>query len=633
MSEDKSIICKLGRCDIPEVQKQYDFNVNLLKSNIILFGSPQSGKSNLIKLIINILHKIRNENNEQIFILDFGGALVRYKEMPLVSAYFDNSNEEYVKRVFKILDNELKKNNKKLEETGFAQYQKNDIKHTTFLIDNFNAFLDEPRYVGYQEKLSRICRDGLSKGITVIVTASETKGTSNFLNSFSQKIAINLTNSKYEEIFGMKVSNIGNIAGRGFANITFKSDDMKENFNLNCPYEIHCSLAEKIDSNDFEYHLHKKFKYDVENKTFSNQAKKYQTFSDELTKNEYLRLTEKSLDEYYLDFKNPEKYKDSKDYMYKFIAGLDYVDFKPVTLNFKESRCLAVYSQRDFGREHLIERIVTRLIDISPERKLVLFDDGRHLLEPLKKKYEYKNENLIYISQFKEVDIPDNSVNEVSTAQKVKSTNNNNNFQRSHISLDFLGINNNKNSEITPDLTKKKRKLSPIRQFYKYIHENCTDIGNFASYVYIGEKIVNPVRDSRIPYICKENGKDSTVFVIQSKLAYSSVEENKNFIQYILPMLADIAEDRDYIFIFSDVKKMSDASMNETFNSIVRSVVILDNIAEFVSERGNKTILSEMDINNLKSDYAKCEYGDGYYYDVEADNLKKLKFIKEDEIK
>ena len=34
------------------------------------------------------------------------------------------------------------------------------------------------------------------------------------------------------------------------------------------------------------------------------------------------------------------------------------------------------------------------------------------------------------------------------------------------------------------------------------------------------------------------------------------------------------------------------------------------------------------DIKSLKEDYAKCELGDGYYYDVEADNLKKMKFIK-----
>ena len=32
-----------------------------------------------------------------------------------------------------------------------------------------------------------------------------------------------------------------------------------------------------------------------------------------------------------------------------------------------------------------------------------------------------------------------------------------------------------------------------------------------------------------------------------------------------------------------------------------------------------KTIFGSMDVKSLKEDYARCEKGDGYYYDVEAD--------------
>lgn len=35
-----------------------------------------------------------------------------------------------------------------------------------------------------------------------------------------------------------------------------------------------------------------------------------------------------------------------------------------------------------------------------------------------------------------------------------------------------------------------------------------------------------------------------------------------------------------------------------------------------------------MDVKTLKEDYARCELGDGYCYDIEADKLVKLKFIK-----
>ena len=36
----------------------------------------------------------------------------------------------------------------------------------------------------------------------------------------------------------------------------------------------------------------------------------------------------------------------------------------------------------------------------------------------------------------------------------------------------------------------------------------------------------------------------------------------------------------------------------------------------------------EMDAKELKSLYAKCEVGDGYCYQIEEDELKKLKFLK-----
>jgi hypothetical protein len=95
-----------------------------------------------------------------------------------------------------------------------------------------------------------------------------------------------------------------------------------------------------------------------------------------------------------------------------------------------------------------------------------------------------------------------------------------------------------------------------------------------------------------------------------------------------LPELLDTAEDNDMIFLFTDVKKITDAEVNSEFNSALKVVFLLDSIAEFASERGGKSVFGEMDQKTLKEDYARCELGDGYYYNVEADSLKKAKFIK-----
>ena len=131
-----------------------------------------------------------------------------------------------------------------------------------------------------------------------------------------------------------------------------------------------------------------------------------------------------------------------------------------------------------------------------------------------------------------------------------------------------------------------------------------------------------------IPNGCDRGEAQPTVFIIQSKSVYLNTKTNSDFIHYVLPELMDIAEDNDLIFIFTDVKKITDAEVNSEFNSSLKVVFLLDNIAEFASERGGKSVFGEMDQKSLKEDYARCEIGDGYYYDVEADSLKKAKFIK-----
>ena len=87
----EKMLCVLGQQDIPIIQEQPSFYVDLLDSNIVLFGSAMSGKSNFIKLMVTILHKCYRENDEQIFILDFGGSLTDLETLPLVAAYFDNA--------------------------------------------------------------------------------------------------------------------------------------------------------------------------------------------------------------------------------------------------------------------------------------------------------------------------------------------------------------------------------------------------------------------------------------------------------------------------------------------------------------------------------------------------------------
>lgn len=576
------MFCTLGRFDIPIIQMQPPFVVDILESNIALFGSAMSGKTTFLKTLINILHKRYNEEQEQIFILDFGGALAEYKGFPLVSSYFDNSNEEYVKRVFRIMDNILKENITELNGKNFRDSEVQPI-HSTFIIDNLNAFMDEPRYSAYQEKLAKLCRDGLSKGITIVITAAETKGLGSYLGVFKQKIAFEMPPDKYSEIFTGKVGFIGNNPGHGFANVTVKPEGVTGTFRMNLPYEVQCFLPyrpEGEESNadseaDFERKLKRKFDFTENN--YRKCVKKYQTFPKELTAKEYEKIKQKPKEE-------------EKERQLPVSVGLDYVGFCPVTVDLKQSHVVAIYGKKEFGKTNLLNLLLDGFTKQEKDARIVFFDDGRKQLQEIYDRFKNKGECVYF-----------------------------NGFSEENLKLEAAG---SKTEEI------RTKKISPLQRFYLYLNDNYLELPKNLIGGMFG---VSDLDTKRIAGQTDYSDTPFTVFVVQSKLVYLNTTESKHFIEKILPRLVSVAEDKGYLFLFSDVQKISEMETNTVFNSVISTAFLLDNIAEFAGERGQRTVFGNMDVKALKEDYARCEKGDGYFYDIEADNLLKAKFIKYEE--
>ena len=97
-----------------------------------------------------------------------------------------------------------------------------------------------------------------------------------------------------------------------------------------------------------------------------------------------------------------------------------------------------------------------------------------------------------------------------------------------------------------------------------------------------------------------------------------------------IPEMISSAEEKGYLFIFSDVKVVSAPDVRAAFNNCISTAILLDNIGDFVADKGsqNKSVFGEMEARELKAEFAKCSVGDGYYYDVEADILQKVRFLK-----
>lgn len=519
----------MGIYDSPQTQEQPIFYLNPYKSNTVILGGPMTGKTTFIKTLLVRLHeKQRKGPKENIYIIDFGGNIGKYGSLENVCACFGNSNEENIKRIFKTLEKRLVENTEALGSSNYYSVLNSSPNkcptHITLIIENINSFLLDERYSTYQDKLLKLYRDGISKGLNVIVTANDMSGLGRLLTNFGQKIAFEMPADSYFEIFNSKVNKPMRLPGRGLVNID------------NLIYEFQCFLP---------------FANDDEIDVFLNDTKTGKnkdvlaSFGNELSLDNYRQ---------YLS----SNFQHNKGDQLAFL-GLDYYEHRPICVNLKESRSIAIYGKRQFGKTNLLKVLLREVYNNYDSARIVYFDDGRKELER------------VYGSNFKP------GIEEIYLSGGIEE------FKHYLINNGYVRI---------------RKVLIPGQQVE----------GNQSASV-------------ETPF---------TIFVLQSKTLYQRSEDVNFLMSRAIPEMISNAEEKGYLFIFSDVKVVSAPDVRVAFNNCVSTAVLLDNIGDFVADKGsqNKSVFGEMEARELKAEFAKCSVGDGYYYDVEADILQKVRFLK-----
>ena len=512
----------MGIYDDLDNQTQPLLYVSAAGNNMIVFGGHQSGKTTFLKTLLVRMHENLDPDRERdIYILDFGGNLGSYRDLPLVSACFDNSNAENIRRVFRSIEDKLERNKKLLASRRFLDvYAKEDGErpaHVMLMIDNLNVFLSDEQFSAYHEMLLKLCREGLSKGLTLVFTATDfSGGVSRMLGSFDRRFALEGTADKYIDIFGMRVSEPMSCAGRGVSVINGK------------PREMQIFLPFRNEERDLP--MLRECLADIPVKT-----EKLTAFDGDLTEENYEKFLAKN-------------YEDDLDPSYP-VVGLDYYDHKPIAVNMRDIHAVAIYGKKKFGKTNLLRLMVRRIRNAYPAYSFVFFDDGRRQLADI---YEEAPQRGVYLTSLEEVN---NYLDENGYAAKM---------ERGVINKNFV-----------------------------------------------------------------ERPHAGTVFVLQSKMLFQAT--GAQLLKNVFPRMIAAAEEKNYWFIFSDVRKIgnNDRDTESSLNNSISAAFLLDNIAEFVSDRGSRSVFGEMDPKELKNEYARCELGDGYYFDIESDELKKIKIIKE----
>lgn len=207
-ADDKDICTPIGIYDDPQHQTQLEYMLNLTQNNIFIVGTSQYGKTNLLQTIIRGVTTSYSPKDVNLYILDFASLVLRnFGKLNHVGGIIAANEEEKLKNFMKMMNTEINQRKELLARMGISSYAAyreagyREIPQIIIILDNFIAFRELAS--NYDENMLYICREGLSLGLSVIVTTTQTGGISyKYLSNFSKKIVFYCNDSStYASMF------------------------------------------------------------------------------------------------------------------------------------------------------------------------------------------------------------------------------------------------------------------------------------------------------------------------------------------------------------------------------------------------------------------------------------------------
>lgn len=215
------IIADLGIYDDPDNQVQNGFFVDLSEQNMMIIGSAQTGKTNVLQTIIRSLATKYSPEEVNIYVIDFASMYLKnFEALNHVGGVVTPSEDEKFKNLFKLIDAEIVSRKELLLSAGVSSYLSykemghTDLPHIVIIIDNLT--LINELYLQDEDVLLPVCREGLSLGISVVLANAQTSGIGyKYMSNFENKLALNCNdNSEYSTLFGYSQLRPDNVKGR-----------------------------------------------------------------------------------------------------------------------------------------------------------------------------------------------------------------------------------------------------------------------------------------------------------------------------------------------------------------------------------------------------------------------------------
>lgn len=204
------LVAEIGLYDDPAHQLQGVQTINITQENTLIIGSSQYGKTNLLQVILCDLAERYTPSQVNVYILDFGTMIFRnYAALPHIGGVVCANEDEKVKNLFRLLNEEMTTRKEKLLNAGVSSYAAyleagfEDIPQIVLMVDNLTGLRE--MYLDDSDLLLPICRDGSALGISVIIANLQMTGVASsyrYLPNLPRRIAFTCNEiSEYSILF------------------------------------------------------------------------------------------------------------------------------------------------------------------------------------------------------------------------------------------------------------------------------------------------------------------------------------------------------------------------------------------------------------------------------------------------
>lgn len=226
MRQGIHIVADIGLLDDPDNQRQVITSIDFSQENVMVIGSSQYGKTNLLQVLLRGLCTQYSPQDVIIYILDFGSMVLRsFDGLRHVGGVVIPSDDEKYKNFIRLMLEEIEGRKEKMLAAGvssFISYKEagyKDLPQIVILIDNFTALKE--CFLQEEDPIMQICRDGISVGISVVICNTQTAGMGyRYMANFAKRIAFFCNESgEYANVIERCRTAPDNVAGRALTEV------------------------------------------------------------------------------------------------------------------------------------------------------------------------------------------------------------------------------------------------------------------------------------------------------------------------------------------------------------------------------------------------------------------------------